>query len=88
MTRKGQWAAPSLAQAAELCMGQLPREFADETELSPAALRIYQRSRPHRETFLPGSPSLPVAPASSPRLRLNPLFVLWLQGFPESWLDL
>lgn len=42
MTVDGHWAAPSLGQMAELAMGVLPREFHDETELTPQARRVYE----------------------------------------------
>lgn len=42
MTADGHWAAPSLGQMAELAMGFLPREFKDETELTPQAKRVYE----------------------------------------------
>lgn len=42
MTVDGHWAAPSLGQMAELAMGMLPREFKDETELTPQARRVYE----------------------------------------------
>jgi hypothetical protein len=42
MVREGHWSAPSLGQMAELSMGELPREYHDETELTPQARRIYE----------------------------------------------
>jgi hypothetical protein len=42
-------------------------------------------SRPDPPTSTPGGPSSPPAPTSRPRL--NPLFVGWLMGLPENWLD-
>lgn len=45
MTVDGHWAAPSLGQMAELAMGVLPREFKNESELTPQARRVYESGR-------------------------------------------
>jgi hypothetical protein len=41
MVEAQQWSAPGLEQQAELAMGELPREFQNEEELTPAARRLY-----------------------------------------------
>ena len=41
MTVDGHWGAPSLEQVAELASGVMPREFSDESELTPAARRVW-----------------------------------------------
>lgn len=50
MVENAQWSAPSLAQAVELKMGILPREFHNEDELTPQARRMFgeakRRARP------------------------------------------
>lgn len=73
MTRDGHWSAPSLEQIAELSLGQIPREFHSEEELTPQARSIYQASRQDLTTCSHGAEC---------RKSLNPLFVEWLMGWP------
>jgi hypothetical protein len=72
MVKDGHWAAPSLEQMAELSMGELPREFIDADELTPAARRTWQSSRPIAPTCAHGPKCKRV---------LNPRFVAWLMGW-------
>jgi hypothetical protein len=55
MTVDGHWSAPSLEQVAELASGELPREFLNESELTPQARRIYDQAR-----FLASLPALQI----------------------------
>jgi hypothetical protein len=55
------WSAPSLEQAAELAAGILPREFADEAELTPQARRVYERAGTMRQRERTGDLMLPSA---------------------------
>jgi hypothetical protein len=45
MVEIDQWSKPNIEQFAELAMGILPREFKDETELTPQARTVYAAGR-------------------------------------------
>lgn len=68
LTRDGHWAAPSLGQMVELAGGELPREFADASKLTPQARRVYEAamwptpmaagSERSSQTMMRGNPTL------------------------------
>lgn len=68
MVREGHWAAPSLAQMAELAAGELPREFESVDELSPAAREVYDAAK-RGETPALGYASFPTPTRMDATLR-------------------
>ena len=89
---------PALEQACELAEGQLPREYEDVSELSPAAARIWPT--PSARDWKDGRASDATLERNARPLNeqvvaitdgpahLSPEWVEALQGFPPGWTDI
>ncbi|OAP40371.1 hypothetical protein AU381_00135 [Sinorhizobium glycinis] len=69
----------SIAQQAEMVMGEVPREIYLVSEATQRRLGFDPSSLPVLPTETGGEPS------SKERRSLNPLFVEWLMGWPPGW---
>jgi len=69
----------SIAQQAEMVMGEVPREVFLVSEKTQRRLGFDPSSLRDRLTYPVG------ATLSHPRRSLNPLFVEWLMGWPPAW---
>lgn len=69
----------SIAQQAEMVMGEIPREIYLVSEKTQRRLGFDPSSLPAQTTETDGEKSSP------DRRSLNPLFVEWLMGWPPGW---